>query len=614
MTIYEKNLVFMKQYTPVLYNKLIENNSVYNTKLVELEIEDNFKIIYEGKECFANSQYDVFDELEETFQFVNKDCEVLIIFGIGNGEIIRYIKANFRNLKAIFIVEPFLDVFKRYVENNNFKEVFSKMGIVTFIINTNENDASKIIVEVFTNNKYASLEVVCLSSYFALLENYYEVLKERVLRGFRSVLMQLVTVNESRYMWLRNTLHNFRFFHTNQEDVAPLIKGKPAVIVAAGPSLNKHLHLLEELRKKAIIIGAGSAIKILNSSGIEPHFRMAIDGNNDESIYDETFYSNSKNIPLLYGSQVYDGILPKYEGEKIFMMLPTDLLGQYIYNKIEIPYEFVRSGASVVHSAFSFLCKAGCNPIIFIGQDMCFYENELYAKGISSIDQSNFNEKGWISQKDIYGNSVYTVRNYLQIKYDYEAILKEYPNGKFINATEGGLGIEGTIIKPLKKVMEEDLGEDLDIDFNSELSKISLYNKEKFQKILGVLEDANIEIDKILEINSERLKCLKKLKDDLEKNKKKINEFTSDFEYINKNIENKLKNIEFYEVVVLANISVQSIALKYKYKIENSDNEIDKLKKGVQYLFGIFTETEIFCAVCKDWIDEYINYTKEHKN
>ncbi|WZL73742.1 DUF115 domain-containing protein [Clostridiaceae bacterium 35-E11] len=604
MRIYENNLDFMKMYAPVLYHIVTKEKLKYEAKIINIPHVNNFQITFGNKMCFANSQYNINQELEETFKYINKECEVLILFGIGNGEVIQYIKENFKSLKGLFVVEPFVEVFKRFVGNHSFRDIFEEMGLITFLVNKDENEASQIMLNVFQNEQYSSLEVVCLASYASLLENYYNVFKERVLRGFRTVMSQYVTLHVSRYKWLKNTISNFRFPHVDQEAVAPLLKGRPAVIVAAGPSLNKHFHLLEKLQKQAIFVGAGSAIKILNKRGILPQLRMAIDANPNEDIYDEDFYNTSEEVPLLYASQLYHDILPKYKGHRIFTMLPTDVLGQYIYRKLDKPYKLIRSGASVVHSALSFLCESGCNPIIFLGQDMCFYENELYAEGRESSALTKYDQRSWIEQKDIYGNKVYTLRNYLQIKYDYESMIKHYPNTRFINATEGGLGIEGTEIKPLRAVMEEDITEFLDLDFKQTLNQFSMENKQQIEEIKDVFEYVLEEINEVLQINKDRLKRLNKFKKNRLNDTYKLNRLRTDFKYIDIDIEKKLNEIEFYRTVVRNNISIQSLALKHKYKVVKGD-ELGNMEKGEKYLQGIITEVEVFCSVCQEYIKEY---------
>src|SRR5437763_9444636 len=63
-------------------------------------------------------------------------------------------------------------------------------------------------------------------------------------------------------------------------------KGKPAVLVAAGPSLAKNMHLLHELvgnaepgTRRAVIIAVQTMLKPLLAAGIEPDFVTSLDYN-----------------------------------------------------------------------------------------------------------------------------------------------------------------------------------------------------------------------------------------------------------------------------------------------------------------------------------------------
>lgn len=601
MLTYQNNLSFLEKYASVLFHTVNDEKPLHTLKLTEFDTSNNFYMENEGKICFANSQYHEKEQFLEMFKDVKKDCQALILAGIGNGNIINYIKENFSHIKAVFIVEPVLDIFKRYISRNRLQDVFQGMGEITFIVNREEETSAKLILEMI-HDKYVSTEVVGLPSYFSVLEEWYNNFKYQMIKGIRSNISKFATLDMFKYKWLRNTIYNLHTPHAQQEAVAGLLKGKPAVIVSAGPSLNKHFHLLNELKDKAVMIAAGSAIKILNSKGIEPHFRMVIDAESDEDLYDEKFYDNSENIPLMYANQAYEGILSRYEGKKLFMMLHTDTLGKYVYNKLEIPYGYIESGASVVHSAFSFLCQAGCSPIIFIGQDMCFYENELYAEGRASYKQQSYDPRGWIKQKDIYGNEVYTIRNYLQIKYDYEQLMRRYPHIRCINATEGGLGLEGVENKALTSVVAEDISDSKLSDLGDRIKEIYEANQIDIGRIDEVLKNIIIEIEKAEKINAERFERLKRLTISRE-NKKNVKRLWDEVQYIDVRFEKELSLLPIYNEVLRTLIALQAMALKKKY-IQDSEELSEKIVHGEKYLYGLASELDIFCQLIKDWIEE----------
>jgi len=54
-------------------------------------------------------------------------------------------------------------------------------------------------------------------------------------------------------------------------------KGKPAVIVATGPSLKKNMHLLKGLGDKALILSCDATFKLLLKNNIKPHMVTSLE-------------------------------------------------------------------------------------------------------------------------------------------------------------------------------------------------------------------------------------------------------------------------------------------------------------------------------------------------
>lgn len=602
MSNYSKNLTFLQKFAPVLHDALLGEIDLFPSKVIDTSVDNVFQIIVADRIVHCNSLYSMGQEFEYMFKEADKNCEVLIVFGIGNGQILRYIKQNFINLKSLYIVEPFLEIFKKFTINFDFHSTFMEMGEISFIVNKDAATSANLITSIFSDSNYTSVEVVSTIAYESLILDYYSTLKERILRSFRGKLSNIVTINSTRYIWLKNSIDNLRFPFYNQEILKDKIRGKAGVIVGAGPSLNKHFDLLQDLKDRSIMIGASSAIRILNSRGISPDFKMVIDAYPDPSIYDEDFFDHEKSNPILFAGQTYREILPKYSGDKYHMILPTDMFSQYIYKLMDEEYEIIRSGASVVHSAFSFLAQAGCNPIIFIGQDMCFYDEKLYASGIESLDQNSFDERGWITMKDVYGNDVQTVRGYLQIKYDYEELIKNYPKVRVINASEGGLGIEGTEFKPLADVLRDDLTDAISLDLKSykEPDPILQINSKR---IIAAFDTAIVEINELIFSIDEIMSFINKIEQMSEKHIKSSKIF-KEIEHLENILEKKLHKNMFYRLVARHSVYAQAIALKMKYTSKN-DSEKKRIESAIQYYRNIYSELLIFSNVCKEWMEEY---------
>lgn len=604
MTRYDLNLRFLKANASDLYRSATEEKALYEIEINEVEGQDNCLIKYGGCECFAHSLYNTEEEMRLMFSSADEDCEALVILGIGSGKALEYAKKNYRSIKSLIIIEPSLQMFKRFLSRHAFVDVFKNMGKVAVLVNKSEEAVSQYLSGALYEKSNKPYGLVSTASYLSLFSGYYNSVKKQLVKHFRSRTAHTATMHWTKYIWLHNSFKNMRQDSIFYGDVLEYFKGKPAVVVSAGPSLNKHLPLLNDLKKKAIVVAVGSAMKILDSNGVTPHLRAAIDASFNDNIYDDEFFELSDGIPLLFASQLTEKLLPRYKGKKIFMSLETDMLGNYLNKKMGIEVAPVGSGASIANSATSFLSQAGCNPIIFLGQDMCLYNDVLYASGRSQTTKDLFANK-LVEMIDINGNKVQSPRGYLQIKYDFEGRIKTFPKTRYINSTEGGIGIEGTEIKPLALVMEEDLKEGIDFDLNPYIDALigeeKIFNLEKKKKALLEIKG---EIDQLIDCNERIINKLKRItrKREMGLKPKKL---LSLLEEIDKQDINEMKTIGFYESVVLKVISSVVIALKKKYGNDNENTEVKALS-WEKYLNGVTIETLYFLIAVQRKINDIL--------
>jgi len=159
-------------------------------------------------------------------------------------------------------------------------------------------------------------------------------------------------------------------------------KGEPAVIVSAGPSLRKNKHLLKNLQGQAVMIAVQTTLQPLLEMGIEPNFVTALD------YHDICTRFYEKLPPLLKTELVAE---PKATSQ-IFRMYPgpVSLMGnrfaELMLRELSIAKPELPGGATVAHLAFYLAEHLGCDPIIFVGQDLGFSDGLCYAPGTSYED------------------------------------------------------------------------------------------------------------------------------------------------------------------------------------------------------------------------------------
>jgi len=131
----------------------------------------------------------------------------------------------------------------------------------------------------------------------------------------------------------------------------------------------------------------------------------------------------------------------------------------------------LQAGATVAHLAFYLAAYMGCDPIIFVGQDLAFTGHVFYIPGVEIHQswRSELNRFNTIEHKEwerivrnrpilrrvpgVDGGELYTDELLLTYLEQFEKDIAAVP-ARVINATEGGARIRGTANMKLSEVAE----------------------------------------------------------------------------------------------------------------------------------------------------------------
>ncbi len=265
----------------------------------------------------------------------------------------------------------------------------------------------------------------------------------------------------------------FRNFWKNLSFIAGSYKGNklekkfkniPAIVVAAGPSLKPHLDVLQGLRDKALIFSGGSSVNALIGAGIQPHFGAGIDPNPLQYIRFRD--ALAFQLPFFYRARLLNESLKTIEGPRLYLKGGDGYnITDWFEEKLRIPGTIIGGGHSVANFIIEIAETLGCNPIILVGYDLAFgKQDERYAPGVESAALAAQAEDEPVLWKDIDGNPIKTAWKWILEAKWIEDFAKEHPKVQFINATMGGLGIEGLTRMPLEDVESKYLGKQYDLD------------------------------------------------------------------------------------------------------------------------------------------------------
>jgi hypothetical protein len=245
-------------------------------------------------------------------------------------------------------------------------------------------------------------------------------------------------------------------------------KGHPAIIVSAGPSLRKNKHLLAGLESSAVMIAVQTTLQPLLEMGVEPHFVTSID-------YHEICTRFFEKLPPRVRTELIAE--PKATSAVLDMMTgPVTVIGndfaEALIRELSLKKKSLTSGATVAHLAFYLAEYLGCDPIIFVGQDLGFSDGLCYTPGTSYEDVwrpeiSRFctmEMKQWeqivrerpILRKipDFQGRSMYTEERLYTYLHQFERDFAKSP-ARIIDASEGGAAKRGSLPMPLASAIAQ---------------------------------------------------------------------------------------------------------------------------------------------------------------
>lgn len=546
----EKNLKSLKKRDTELYKKAKKHKLSSKYKIVDSKNGMKNLIIEEKR--YLHSRYNPDREAEQWVNGINIcDEDSILVIGIGLGYYLEKLIKKYPD-KKMFIVEPDLDIFIHALCQNDFKEFFDNKNII-FLIDINIDAICVILSDYLYYDAINNIYFAELPAYKIEYKDFIEELYSSIQRSIYDLRGNIATQLYFANLWIYNTIRNLKGLTDDLS--AKVFKGLcrdiPVVIVSAGPSLGKNINLLKQLYSKALIIAVGSAVNILENNNILPHMIMGIDGSEEES---KIFNSIKNQEPIfIYGPTVHYKSPQKYSGIKAWIGLDIQSYIFHILDKYTKDYCVVNSGPSVANVALDFSYRVlEAREILFIGQDLAYTGEKLYAEGHTHGDINNekrdYSNNSYVLTKDIYGEDIYTKKTFLNMRNWFEDYVRvnNIKDGIY-NCTEGGINIEGIpnikFEEAIKKYCKEEvyIKKSIDDSINKEIHRdIPSFNK--------ILENSDKSIEKCIELSEERLGLLENLLNGILKKDKDV-DFSSEFNNIIK-ISEKIEKEPAYNYFV----------------------------------------------------------------
>ena len=289
----------------------------------------------------------------------------------------------------------------------------------------------------------------CIPSSFPQLTNSLEVLLME--RRFPAVLGDMEKENYVLNKEIVEQNAGINFLHSKH-------KGKPGLLVSAGPSLDDILPYLKQIDKKFILACVDTALPILSREGIVPDYVFSLDPQEDSFQYFRDYLESSAK--LIFTPSANTKVVHYYKGEKFVVFKKTS--SQFKEEESIINSKgSTQSGGSVSCLALDVLIQFGCNPIFLTGQDLSFPCNRIYSSfsnnnkqmmdkldGVSMLKENHkaaSRKEKTVTVENIAGDKVATNQAMYSYLRAIEEIAAVNPETKIYNLCSHGAQINNVI-------------------------------------------------------------------------------------------------------------------------------------------------------------------------
>lgn len=161
-----------------------------------------------------------------------------------------------------------------------------------------------------------------------------------------------------------------------------MLRGVPAVIVAAGPSLDRNAAQLAGLADRAFIMCVNTAAGALARAGVRPHALVTIESLDvSAQLRDLPFLAE---VPAFVELTANDALWELPLRAKLPISVDTSSCAVFS-GRIDAGHH-LSAGFCVANAATSIAYVLGCDPIVLVGSDLAYSEGRVYACGTSFAD------------------------------------------------------------------------------------------------------------------------------------------------------------------------------------------------------------------------------------
>lgn len=523
---------------------------------------------------------------------------VSVFIGIGLGHSLNRVVSQMEKGHHIVVIEPVGQIYRIAFDRYDFSEYIKNH---TLFFAPTKDDADMIFGQL-ESFKVVEDWAIFIELITRTRQEYWK-LADYIMEVLNQIQCNIGTVISAGAKIADNDIATLPYVirHRGVSELINLFKDKPAICVSTGPSLERNIHLLKDIQDKVIIVAVGQALRPLLAYDIRPDFICTVDFGDVNMTHfaglcDET-------VPLVTINKTYAPLLKAYKGSKFISAGVSPKFKDTAHKALADMGELAQGG-SVAHMAFGLAAAMGCNPIMFIGQDLALSEkshcSQVDSGGKIEIIDGNIKwkvddprSKTLHARDDIgmgsaqyvngwWGSPVLTNTGLMTFITAMERLISQFV-GTVLNCTEGGCHLEGAKRMFLIDAINKYCNEHIDKSALTPLLTLHPDADKRIEEAMPLLQN---DISKLKDIITNAEKGLAtdiKMRNVHNKNKlKRLLEQNAKYSVAAHELAKKLPTVEL--AIIGASRKIQSRLLNIEAAenkvIDNRDNLIIRIERN----------------------------------
>ncbi|HUW70076.1 MAG TPA: 6-hydroxymethylpterin diphosphokinase MptE-like protein [bacterium] len=366
--LFESNLAALSARSKELADILVNVNPV----LLEAGLARNGEATARAGSRWLHSSYDPSSEARRLAdEAMATGADLVVVLGLGLGYAARAVLASGRQAVAIEVDPAWLSALFHMAD---LTDLLADARFALVLCPDGEGLASYL--------EFANPRSIAVIENKMMLGAYVESaarLREQLDRFMSKDAINQATLERFGRLWVRNIARNIGIVAglPGVSSLAGIFTGLPALVVAAGPSLDDVLPVLPDMAERMVIVCVDTALRSVLRSGVRPDFIVVVDPQ----------YWNARHLDrcdmsesvLVVEAAVWPSVL-RFQTRRTVVCSSIYPLGRYIEKCLGQNKGSLGAGGSVATTAWDFARTLGCSPLYMAGLDLSFPGGKTHAR------------------------------------------------------------------------------------------------------------------------------------------------------------------------------------------------------------------------------------------